>query len=171
MADLLPCPFCGANAHAHQRANFAKISWQVQCAECYCGTPTGFETPEYAAVAWNKRAALTRAVPPAADGGAVERVLNAVEKLADAAFIHGMHYQGNERCVEQRAARVTALAAVTDALSALAHPAPAADGGAVRDHMVACLRDRDDKLCSDAADEIERLAALLRRLAAERGAK
>jgi hypothetical protein len=64
----------------------------------------------------------------AADGGAVERVLNAVEKLADAAFIHGMHHQGNERCVEQRAARVTALAAVTDALSALAaHPAPAAE--------------------------------------------
>jgi len=27
------------------------------------------------------------------------------------------------------------------------------------DHMLACLRDRDDKLCSDAADTIERMRA------------
>ena len=39
-------------------------------------------------------------------------------------------------------------------------PQPAAEGGVERAHMVACLRDRDDKLCSDAANEIERLAAV-----------
>lgn len=29
----------------------------------------------------------------------------------------------------------------------------------VNDHMIACLRDRGDKLCADAADELERLRA------------
>lgn len=49
--ELKPCPFCGGNAHVRRRLP----GFQTQCFECGCGTDTRYQTPEYAATAWNRR--------------------------------------------------------------------------------------------------------------------
>jgi Lar family restriction alleviation protein len=60
---LKSCPFCGGNAHIHFRASGAARGsggHQVYCGECLNGTCTRYETPAYAAAAWNRRQALAQ---------------------------------------------------------------------------------------------------------------
>ena len=56
MSDLLPCPFCGGEAHTIEPARYGK-SWGVRCE---CGAFLGFYFTEAEAVeAWNTRADST----------------------------------------------------------------------------------------------------------------
>ena len=56
MNELLPCPFCGGEAHTIEPARYGK-SWGVRCE---CGAFLGFELTEAEAVeAWNTRAERT----------------------------------------------------------------------------------------------------------------
>lgn len=55
MIELLPCPFCGNEAHTIEPARYGK-SWGVRCE---CGAFLGFEYTEAEAIeAWNMRAAM-----------------------------------------------------------------------------------------------------------------
>lgn len=52
MTELLPCPFCGGEAHTIEPARYGK-SWGVRCE---CGAFLGFEYTETEAIAaWNTR--------------------------------------------------------------------------------------------------------------------
>lgn len=54
--SLLPCPFCGGEARAHQNELAAKF-WRYRCVNCGAG-PHGGIGQASAVAAWNRRAAL-----------------------------------------------------------------------------------------------------------------
>ena len=55
MSELLPCPFCGGDAHTIEPARYGK-TWGVRCE---CGAFLGFEHTEAEAIeAWNTRAEM-----------------------------------------------------------------------------------------------------------------
>src|SRR5688572_19994442 len=67
-AELLACPCCGSPPARYSRSYVSE--YEVHCDGCGLGIER--DTAADADAAWNRRAALTRAVQPAADGGAVE---------------------------------------------------------------------------------------------------
>lgn len=57
MKLLKPCPFCGCDPTPRTRYHsmLREPTFQIQCAECYCGTSGRYQTIELAAAAWNAR--------------------------------------------------------------------------------------------------------------------
>ena len=69
MSELLPCPFCGSEAHTIEPARYGK-SWGVRCE---CGAFLGFEYTEAEAIAtWNSRAERTCRMKPVYASNALE---------------------------------------------------------------------------------------------------
>lgn len=52
-AALLPCPFCGSEAHLDDFGG----SWWVECGSCHANAGHYHETAEVAQAFWNRRAA------------------------------------------------------------------------------------------------------------------
>lgn len=60
MDTLLPCPFCGGEAHAvkissHHAPFRLSENWQVLCSECRIQTDEGYDNPQNAIKVWNTR--------------------------------------------------------------------------------------------------------------------
>jgi hypothetical protein len=69
MRELLPCPFCGAPAFAHENDWCEPPEWGVYCSDTKCRAAT---SKAEAIAAWNRRAAITN------NPDAVERVARAL---------------------------------------------------------------------------------------------
>lgn len=56
MIELMPCPFCGAEAQEPEEDDRTADGWSVQCEDCLATGPIE-DDEEEACRAWNERAA------------------------------------------------------------------------------------------------------------------
>jgi hypothetical protein len=153
-AELLACPFCGGQADGPYLTGVADGAgefYSIDCVERGCSATITERGDAATIAAWN-----TRAVPPAANGGAVRQFVDAVEQLA---FEMPAPNGYTPRFVQICAGMQASLAA---------HPAPAAD--AEVEALIEKVRHggRTNPMYVGTWKDVEEARALLRRLAAER---
>lgn len=96
--NLLPCPFCGAQASFYPE-NSGSYS-QVMCSECPCDMSLGPVSEADAIAAWNKRADEPRATITQAAEPSSKDVAKAIELLDDASGHLGF-YDATHDCEDE----------------------------------------------------------------------
>jgi len=126
MPELLPCPFCGGEAHIWEDPSHSK-AWFIGCDDDDClGTINWAESKEVIIAAWNRRADTAlgaEAMRRAASAEAIRYVQIRSDQIATEKA-KAAHYIDVQQVMRWEAGRIQA-SAIADAISTLPSPSHA----------------------------------------------